>query len=316
MGWFLTQRSRGGGRSKRGGSGGVAGWWDRQHTVLTVKLGLSLAAVSLAGVGWVASKGWLKDYVRRTHSQRIEAGDVTLIDVPRAWHTKATLDRLRRRAAKPIAADPLNNASLGRSVEALEADPIVRSAQVKRGHGGRIRVEASYRLPTAIIEARDGYYLVDDAGRRLSLYPYGRYQLDKGPLDRLPVIRRVDTAPPRDPGHRWDSEPVQAALSLIGLLRGELRPDLMRQVDAIDPTHRDSRGRIRLAIVTREGRIEWGFPPGKERGIDQRPTVKLDRLQRLAGRYDGQLVPAGHLARIAGPRLRLRELEVQNVQRP
>ena len=314
MGWFLTQKSRGG-QGKRGSRGAGPPHWQPEHTVLSVKIALSLAAVALAGLGWIYGKAALKDYVSNRHRSVVTTDNVKLVEVPRAWHTKGTLARLRRRVAERVSPDPLDSASLGQAVRALEADPIVRSAQVKRGQRGRIRVDASYRLPTAIIEARDGYYLVDDAGTRLSLYPYGRHQLDAGPLDRLPVIRRVDSAPPREPGQRWAGEAVQASLDLIELLRGKLNTDLFQQVEAIDATQRDSRDRLRLALITKRGRVEWGFPPGKERGIDQRPTVKLQRLRRLAKRYNGRIDADGKLVRIAGPRVKIRQLEIRNVQR-
>jgi hypothetical protein len=320
MGWFLTKSSKRKSKGKgkqRSAAGSFFSHWEPHHTVLTLKL--SAAAIALAGVGfgWVYGKAALTDYVSRTHQRVVKASDVALVDVPTVWQTKGTLDRVRTLVADRIQPDPLDQPSLTAAVRALEGDPIVhRAPQVRRGSEGRVVVRASYRTPIALLEARDGYHLVDAAGTRLSPHPYYREQLSHDRLDQFPVIGWVDGTSPRRPGARWEAEHVQASLALIRLLGEELKGGLFAQIQAVDASQRDSRGRLRLKLITHRGEILWGFPPGKERAIEPSAEVKVQRLRRLASSYGGRIDADGRYVEIDGPRLQMRDQPLRNAHAP
>jgi len=317
MGWFLRKNKKRG-RGKRWSSGGPLANWQREHTVLAGKVSAFVLVVTVAGFGWVYGRAALMGYVASTERKPIEAKDVTLVDVPAAWQGEATLDRLRRRVAQTLAPSPLDRDSLGAAVRAIEADPIVRRAQIKRGASGKVRVEASFFTPVALIEGRfDRYHLIDASGRRLSLKPYYAHQLEHRRLARFPVIRGVSGEPPERAGQSWPGEDVDAALSLIETLGDRLEPSLFKQVTAVDASGRGPGGRLRLAIHTAEGEVVWGLPPGSpaEGVIDQPASVKLERLRAVAREYGGRIDAGGQRVEIAGPRVQVLEPGTRNASR-
>ena len=300
MGWFLSRKSKSGkgkrGGNKRGGARQTRFEWDPERTKLAVKWSAGVLAVVGLVAGWHYGKQALVDYVSASRAAKVSPEDVTLVEAP-SWVSQATRHRLRRRVAERISPDPMDGQSLRRAAAALHEDPLVRRGQVRRVGGGQVQVTAAYRQPVAVIEARDGYHLVGPEGTRLSPTPYYAHQVS---ALGLPVIVRgrsgVRSAPP-PAGRRWQGEPVQAALSLVRLLREERYFDQIQQVNV---SRRDERGRLRLVLHTDDGRIRWGFPPGRERAIEPAAEVKLGRLRQLAQAYHGNIDAGGQTIEIFG----------------
>jgi hypothetical protein len=318
MGLFLSRKN-----TQKGGRGGRAGkgsgkharsskqaqstQWQPHHTLQALKLaGFILLLLALVG-GWVFGKAALTQYVSKYHAHEITAEDVALAEPP-SWLSQGTRYRLKRRVASLMGTDPLEREQLHRAARNLLQDPVIRDGQVKRVSGGRLQIKADYRRPVAIIEARDGYHLVGPKGTRLSLNPYYHHQVK--PLG-LPLILQVESAPPRRPGQRWQGESVQAALSVIRLLDQQSYFD---QIRAVDVSQRDDRGRLRLMLHTANGRIAWGFPPGKERAIEPKAAVKVERLRQLAKRHRGRIDAGGQWVSIYGPTIQKREPAVRSAR--
>src|SRR5690606_13819903 len=170
-----------------------------------------------------------------------------------------------------ISLDPLNALDLERAVHTLRTSPWVKDVhRIERVAIDQVRVHADYRVPTALLRTRQGYYLVDAEGVRLLEMPYAQR-----PQTLMPVIAGV--AQPQPPvGQVWPGEDVQAALNLIHLL--QTRP-YYDQVDAIDVSQRARMGRIRMTIVaTNGGEILWGFPPGTESVTERDDAFKLANI--------------------------------------
>jgi hypothetical protein len=315
MGLFLksqkTARKTGKGRGKGKGGGKKTPTtdgpgWDPRRTLALLKAAVAAGLVVAAGVGWYYGQGALKQYVSEAHAAEVTPDRVQLVDPP-GWMTGGTRRRIRRRVAGPIDPDPLHATGLRQAHEALLADPVVRQGQVERLGEGQVRVIADYREPVAIIEARDGYHLVGPAGTRLSPDPYYEHQVSHL---GLPLIQQVESAPPRDPGQRWDGRRVQAALSLIRLLS---EAPYFNQIEAVDASQTDRQDRLRLVLRTEEGQITWGFPPGRERAIEPTAEVKLRRLRQLATRFHGEIDGGGQRIAINGATTQIRA-PVQNAQ--
>ena len=196
---------------------------------------------------------------------------VQLTEAP-AWMSPALRDQLRRVVAGELSADPMDQASLEAAYSALATNPWVRRLDsVRRTSDGRVAVAAAYREPVALVEARDGYHLVDADGVRL-IGPYDRQQLD---ALAMPVITGVRAAAPR-PGERWEGADVAAGLSLVLLLADEPAAE---QIVAYDVSSRGPGGRLNLLLQTRGEPILWGMPPGQGQPIEPADSVKLQHLR-------------------------------------
>ncbi|MFW6060630.1 MAG: cell division protein FtsQ/DivIB [Phycisphaeraceae bacterium] len=290
MGWFL-RRGKNGGRKKRSKArdAAVRPHWDPQRTLAAVKVLTGLGVVVGLGLAWHFGHGWLREYARATHSEPVAAADVIIQDPP-AWMSEGVKQELRRLVAAEAGADPVENTALRAAADALRRSAWVAEGnvrQVRRLVDGRVAVEADYRTPTAVIQARNGYYLVSDRGIRLPML----YDAEDLRFLELPVIERVRSAPPTA-GEVWPGADVQAGLAMVRLLADE---SFFDQVRAIDVGQRDRRGRVRLALLTDEGEVQWGLPPGEAEGIEPTADQKLQSLRRVAERYNGRIDAGGRV---------------------
>jgi len=327
MAWFWNKKGRGAGSSRRrrkakerGRRVSLAGF-DRARTLLVLRV---LAAVALFGgmvVAWVMIKAPLEQYasVRAPARPGVPADrlEVVLADAP-VWLVKSNVPGgvyrpLQMLVAQHITGDPLAVNDLESARVALENCAWVRRVhRLERKAGNRIEVYAEYREPIAAIKAGgDEYYLVDREGVRLLSRPYSRKELPA----QCMIVDWGDDAPPHPApavGSPWgaaevaeeggrrmaeavaEGEPINvrtcaadvaAGLALVELLRGRVYED---ELAAIDVSRRDTRGRLKLFIVTtNNARIEWGLPPGEERAIEVSTARKLVHLDTLHERADG-----------------------------
>lgn len=155
---------------------------------------------------------------------------------------------------------------------------------VRRFNDGRFDVRCSYRIPVAMVQFGDEYFLVDDDGVRLP----GIYRADAS----WQLIEGVASKPP-DPGISWNATDIKAALRLLRSMRGE---PFMHQVAAIDVSNfmgrsRPSEVHVVLHTTQEDGRILWGSAPGaeiEENSVKQKLTILRENYLRT-GRAD-----AGH----------------------
>ena len=306
MGWLLTRNS---GKKKRKKTRGhsTEPRWDPQRTLMAVKVLGSAAVVVGLVVGWYFTQRGLAHYAATHHAVPIQPEQVQLRDAP-DWMSEAARMELRQLVAQHAGTDPVSNTSLRRTAQALRHSAWVRSlSQVRRLHGGRIAVRAAYRRPMAIIEARDGYHLVDHAGVRLEAL----HEASAAREHRLPMIVGVGAAPPRS-GERWPGGDVQAGLDLAELVRGKRWAD---QVRAVDVGLRDDRGRLRLVLHTDDGQVRWGAPPGEGEPVEPAAEVKLQWLDTVASKYDGQIDAGGQIVEIFGATVQMFEPRLEGRSR-
>lgn len=299
MSWFIRSNKK----SKRPKASKAKRDWkknqaeyDPQRTWRMLRTtGMMMLAMGLA-VGVVFGQRWLAEQVA---GERAALPEVVLIDAP-PWMRPRTVEQIRQTVAATVDPNPLDQRSLAAAATALGKIAWIEEVQrVTRGYDGRIEVRAVYRAPVAVVEARDGYHLVDAAGVKLPDV-YTAQQLDDL---HLPVITGVRHAPPAE-GWSWAGEDVKAGLKLAMLLGGEA---VMRQVQAIDVSNYAGRARnaepqIKL-LTKRDGDddpsnnpgVGWGRAPGEE-GIYEPPAAQkvlmLRRVMRQYGSIDagGQIV--------------------------
>lgn len=281
MAWFLSNKKKQSTRGKRSAAPPPS---QRRKQLL---MGL-VVIIALAGLawGWIAAERYLKNYITQTRGQAVQPDQVVLVDQP-AWMSETVSAELRSLVSQQMSGQPFDPASLSRVAQVLTQVPWVQTVkQVSRRPNGQIAVEAVYRQPVAVVEGRDGYHLVDAQAIRLP----GLYQREQVASLPVPLVVGVKSAPPPQPGMVWRGSDVQAGLALSQLLNDQPFAD---QILAFDVTGRDAQGRVRLALITEAGRVEWGYPPGKEMTMEPTPQVKTQRLMWIAnqpasrGKIDG-----------------------------
>jgi hypothetical protein len=296
MGWFLTSSKprgqRGGKARKSSRNAATRKPWNPQRTLVGLQaLALGLAVVGVA-TAWRYGEQALCHYVARQADAaarhraamgRVEGGPeaqavtVRLDDAP-SWMSPRLRETLGELVRRVVDHDPMDQRCLATAVRVLNDNPWVLSVQrVERGPGGVVQVRATYREPLAVIEARDGYHLVDAAAVRLP----DVYNREEVRSLGLPMVVGVESAPP-SAGRPWQGEQVEAALELARLLVNE---PYVTQIRAIDAGQRDALGRVRLALLTDRGMVRWGLPPGSERGIEPDAAVKKRWLDQVYNRY-------------------------------
>lgn len=289
MGWFLTRNTKSSGRkttkSKRAKTQRQP--WDPKRTLAGLKL-LGIFVLSVAMVaGWWRVQRSLVQYVGRSQANTITPQQVEMAHIP-SWMNPQVHQDLQILAAHQISSSPLNVTSLQSAYLALSQNAWVQKVhQVQRISADHVRVIATYRQPAAFIEQGDHCYLIDTQGVRLP----GVYQTQQASLLPLAVLRGVGSSPCME-GQQWQGHAVQAGLSLIAELSNE---PYRRQVEAIDVSGRDSRGRIHLAILTGQGGVvRWGLPPGQEQSIEPSAATKRSWLTQLV-RENGQIDAGGKM---------------------
>jgi len=316
MGWFLHKFSH----TNKAGQGSAAKRssarpsWDPQRSLSRLRATFAFLAVVAVILAWRGGRSYLEDFVRDTTLAANARPAVTLAQHPDwldavpvvAARSRGSLsERITGEIARLASADPVNRRELIHVAQYLEREPWVqRIRQVRRGPGGQIEVDADFRTPAAIVEARDGYHLVDhDAVRLPGVYAWEHLH----PL-RIPVIIGATTAPPTT-GSRWRG---QAVLDGVKLARVIIRQPFAGQVQAIDISARDRRDRVQLVLHTRAdhaapGLVYWGLAPGDAAPIEPETGVKLSRLLDLYHSPEyGSIDAGGQVVMVNGPRTFIR----------
>ena len=292
MGLFLRKKRKRGRPSRARRSTSLVRPWDPHRTLVGLRILLAVAVAAGVVFGWRWSEQALGRYVNENRAAEVVGASVRLSPAP-SWMSRMLRDDLQTLVASTVGHGPLDDAGVRRAVMALESSPWVSQVrQVRRTSGGRVTVEAEYRRPIALVQAPDGYRLVDGGGVCLPGL-YLEHQVDSL---GLPVLIGVAASAPHA-GGRWPGEDLRSGLSLASLLETEPYVD---QVSAIDLGRRDTRGRMRLALCTRSGgMVRWGLPPGEERSIEPDAATKKQRLVEIYRRR-GQIDDGGKVVDIFG----------------
>ena len=291
MGWFLhsnkkTKRRPPAGRKKKTAPKKKAEW-DPQRTLRAIRLVVWLVAIGALAFAWAYGGDWLQ---RRVAERRAALPRVELHEAP-VWLSGYVGEQLRTAVSAAVEADPFDQQSLRRAAEHLRLSPWVqRVRRVVRRPDGVVEVHASYREPVALVEARDGYHLVDRRGVRLPAV----YTADT--IDRLGlgVIRNVNAAPPRA-GRVWRGDDVRAGLELAQVVAEQLWREQVEAIDVANYGGRIDPGRPHLVLRTGEGLVRWGRPPGREKFYEPHTQRKLHHLDLVLERFgtidaDGRVV--------------------------
>jgi len=181
----------------------------------------------------------------------------------------------------PFDRDALDNAR----VRLEETGWFASSPRVARVPGNAVEVTADWRVPVAVVRWRDREFLVAHAGEILRLPP-------STPVadGSMPVILNPHAAPPGDAvsgtafGKPWTGGDIQAAITLLGLLRADPALSRLRTID-LSGFMRNGQ----LVIVSDLGcRFVWGSPVGDVALGEVSVEKRLGRLRDLlAQRADG-----------------------------
>ncbi len=236
-----------------------------------------LLAIAALAVGWSAAERWLAGYVGK---RRAGEPSVVLVDQP-VWMGDRLQAKLQGTVGEVISPNPLDGEGLTRAARRLARNPWVEDVhRVRRRSPEKVTVHASYREPVALVRARDGFHLIDRKVRRLPGI-YSREQLAK--LD-LPVIKGVEAPPPRQ-GKPWSGHDVRAGLKLALLIEGESFANEVQAIDVSNDRGRENPRDPHLTLVTDDGAVRWGRPPGEEKYYEPKPEEKLEHIRKLRERF-------------------------------
>ncbi len=164
-----------------------------------------------------------------------------------------------RSALEPLVAESWLDEDLCREVAArASAIGWIESVEhVRRTADRRIELRCTYRMPTAMVQKGDQFFLVDEDGVRLP----GEYRYDSTWL----LLQGVSAGAPA-PGVQWAGDDLRAGLATIRALQGE---PFMQQITGVLLANfggrMDSRQpHLALATDRAGGRILWGSAPGDE----------------------------------------------------
>jgi hypothetical protein len=187
------------------------------------------------------------------------------------WLPEAVRAGLERLTAEHLNANPLDRDALASASNALAATGwFIGTPRLERLHSGRVRVEARWREPVAVVRSGERDHLVGSDAHLLPLsYPHRQ--------SGLRAIIDPFSPPPERPGQLWIGGDVEAGLRLLALLQSTAAFDQVAGVD-VSGWVRDRE----LVIVTDRGRrVVWGSAPGDWAPGEPTTEWKLARLQEL-----------------------------------
>ncbi|QDU72964.1 cell division protein FtsQ/DivIB [Mucisphaera calidilacus] len=270
-----STKKKGGSRRKSSKNAQTPAGWGNPAT----RRGLQLLAVAAVVVtllaGWLPLERGLQRYLQNNDPLPVDPATVELVGLP-DWMNPLYAKELRALVAERLTDDRLDQRGVAIAAEALESSAwVAEVTRIRRLSNGGVEAQALYRTPVAVVESRDGCYIVDRQGIRLS----GTYtRTAASERLNLPLITGLRTPTPRL-GESWEGDEIAAGISLATLVSQE---PFAQEVVAFDVSERDSQGRLRLVMHTSQGRVRWGLPPGQERALERPAAVKLSWLREVA----------------------------------
>ncbi len=213
------------------------------------------------------------------------------IDLP-GWVTAPGSQPILRDIAATTNLPPsvdIRDPSLCRHIgEGLQGSPWVAEVRrVAKQADGRIRIQATYREPFALVEVGGSAYLVDRAAVRLPVR-YAVNQVEDRYWNDWFRIVGVSSSIPRE-GTTWMGDDLAAGLRLVEFLkeaaaRGEVPfRSSLRAVDVANYKLRESGldGELRIHTIYPGCYINWGLAPGEEYEVEASAHRKLEMLRAL-----------------------------------
>ncbi|MEX0775616.1 MAG: hypothetical protein WD042_07855 [Phycisphaeraceae bacterium] len=281
--------------------------WDPGQTLRGAKVLGLLGVILLVVVGWSPARRALSAHVSQTHARALRPEQITFRNAP-AWMPANFTYRLQQLLAEQASDDPMDTTGLRRVLLTLERCGWVETIdRVQRTPGG-IEVAAAFRMPAAIVDQRDNYRLIDAQGVMLP----GVYRPQHIARLRLPMISGVIQPAPAMHGQPWAGDQIPAALLLLHVIADQ---PYMAQVQAVDVSQRDVRGRLRMALVTAQGLVQWGLPPGTEQPLEPSVGVKMAWLLNVY-RQTRSIDAGGRIVEVYGPAVFIHDPDPIQAMRP
>lgn len=216
---------------------------------------------------WLLHQAQLREYRQPKYHEPIR---IQLANAP------AGLDRLIRKDLAELAGWNWIDGNVCRSVhDRLAQSPWIQSIhRVSKPEPGLVRVKCQYRLPVALVQDREYFYMVDEYGVRLP----GQHGYEPGWL----LIQGVEGELP-SPGEQWPGEDLAAGVRLANMILAQPYRDQVSAVLVHNYGGRRAPYRSHLELLAgRDGhRILWGSAPGEE--LEENSTAQ--KLRILAANY-------------------------------
>lgn len=218
-------------------------------------------------VMWLLHQAQLREYREPKYHEPIR---IQLANAP------AGLDRLIRQDLADLAGWSWIDGRVCRSVhDRLAQSPWIQSIhRVTKPEPGLVRVKCEYRLPIALVQDREYFYMVDEYGVRLP----GQHGYEPGWL----LIQGVEGKLP-NPGELWPGEDLAAGVRLANMIIVQPYRDQVSAVLVHNYGGRRDPYRSHVELLTRRDghRILWGSAPGEE--LEENSTDQ--KLRILAANY-------------------------------
>lgn len=244
----------------------------------------------------------LKQHVDTRHALVTEPPVVVLRNRP-AWMNDYLAQRILDVARPTEPASVFDPAVLRGVHDRLLADPATRRwilsvNHVRRVYGQRpgdtIEVDATFRVPAALVKLGNDFWLVDSQGVRLESIPADQVtRVVLGQDGRL-VVRVIDgvTRPPPEPGQSVPAD-LAAGLALLKVLHDKPFASEIVKVNVANYNGRRDASTAHLVLVTRQNtEVRWGRPVNTPNNFgevdDTRKLLYMDRIVAEFGRVDAR----------------------------
>jgi hypothetical protein len=273
---------------------------ERRRRLIRVCSRVLLAVALLGGIG--AGYYYADQYVEQRVGFTSQPLIIVINNRP-AWMNDFLVEQIAN-IARPIGAhSSFDHKLLVDTVEMLGRNPWVKKVRsVRRAYthkpGDTLEVDCDYRAPVALVKAGPFYWLVDEAGVRLS-ERFTEEQVPSiqfGPDGKtcIRVIEGVALSPPHLPGEQWRGQDLAAGLKMVKYLFELPYTQQILRVDVTNFMGRVNRNDPRLVLETSfHTRIWWGRPPSDnevDSFIEVNTAHKLKALRQIYekyGRVDG-----------------------------
>jgi len=249
------------------------------------RIAIASAIILLGGSVFAGAAMGIGELDRRASKYMVSGDPQVSMDWPTnanrdIWmpiHERERIELLLARAVQggiALSQAPLKEAGLA----ILKSGWIDGQPRVRWNPNGQIEIDASWRVPVAVVRVGSREILIDRARHALPL----DYDIAKS--NQIFFVN-VSARQPQI-GEQWLGTDLQEGLKLLDRLQQE---NLLEQVAGFDLGTGAESGTIRI-ITKRNAKIIWGAAPGHERPGEQPTGVKIDRLKALfdrSGLIDG-----------------------------
>ncbi len=226
---------------------------------LATEVGFYAFLVLLGAVFLGAAMVLLRSYVARNDRYTVEARTLVPSELP-SWAGPGVRADLARLPGVPARFSIMTPGICERVAHAFEMNPWVEKVDaVRKVYPNHIDVDLTLRRPVAGVRVAGKFYVIDEAGRRLTGalngWPQG--------ADALPVIVSSDATMP-SLGSVWPSDAVKAGAAVAKTLfdnRDKL-PTRFALIDCTNMGPRRDLSKSDILLVTFEGTyVRWGRSP-------------------------------------------------------